>query len=137
MLKLYAKASGQCLNMEKSSVYFSSNTTSQIRESIKAMIRVNEVDRFESYLGLPTLVGRRKYHTFSFLKDRVWKKLQGWRGKIYLERGRKYLLKQWPNRFLRTLWEFFNCRLSYVKNSYQCVLGIGGDRLEMRGRFTG
>ena len=67
VLKLYVEASGQCLNMEKSSVYFSSNTSSQKRESIKAMLGVNEVDRFESYLDLPTLVGRRKYHTFSFL----------------------------------------------------------------------
>ena len=71
VLKLYAEASRQCLNMERSSVYFSSNTSSQKRESIKAMLGVSEVDRFESYLGLPTLVGRRKYHTFSFLKDRM------------------------------------------------------------------
>ena len=34
---------------------------------------VKEVDRFESYLGLPILNGHAKYHTFSYLKDRVWK----------------------------------------------------------------
>ena len=56
VLKLYAEASGQCLNMEKSSVYFNSNTSPQKRELIKAMLGVSEVDRFE-YLGLPTLVG--------------------------------------------------------------------------------
>ena len=93
MLKLYAEASRQCLNMEKSSVYFSSNTSSQKRESIKAMLGVSEVDRFESYLGLPTLVGRRKYHTFSFLKDRMWKKLQGWKGKILSRAGKEILIK--------------------------------------------
>ena len=82
ILKLYAEASGQCINMEKSLVYFSSNTPPQKRELIKGMLGVSEVVRFESYLGLPTLVGRSKYHTFSFLKDRVWKKLQGWKGKI-------------------------------------------------------
>ena len=76
ILKLYAEASGQCINMEKSSVYFSSNTSLQHRDVIKALLGVNEVDRFESYLGLPTLVGRKKYHTFSFIKDRVWKNLQ-------------------------------------------------------------
>jgi len=41
---------------------------------------VKQVERFEAYLGLPTLVGKAKYQTFSFLKDRVWKKLQGWKG---------------------------------------------------------
>ena len=77
ILKLYAEASGQCINMEKSSVYFSNNTSLQHRDVIKALLGVHEVDRFESYLGLPTLVGRKKYHTFSFIKDRGWKKLQG------------------------------------------------------------
>ena len=75
ILKLYAEASGQCINMDKSSVYFSSNTSPQNRDLIKALLGVREVDRFESYLGLLTLVGRKKYHTFSFLKDKVWKKL--------------------------------------------------------------
>ena len=77
ILQLYAASSGQCINFEKSSVYFSSNTMGLQREAIKSELGVKEVDRFESYLGLPTLVGRAKYRTFSFLKDRVWKKIQG------------------------------------------------------------
>ena len=91
ILKLYAETSGQCINMDKSFVYFSSNTSPQNRDLIKALLGVREVDRFESYLGLLTLVGRKKYHTFSFLKDRVWKKLQGWKGKT-LSRARKEIL---------------------------------------------
>ena len=35
------------------------------------MLGVKVVERFESYLGLLTLVGRAKYQTFSYLKDRV------------------------------------------------------------------
>ena len=93
ILKLYAEASGQCINMEKSSVYFSSNTSLQHRDVIKALLGVNEVDRFESYLGLPTLVGWKKYHTFSFIKDRVWKKLQGWKGKMLSRAGKEILIK--------------------------------------------
>ena len=42
-------------------------------------------------MGLLTLVGRKKYHTFSSLKNRVWKKLQGWKGKT-LSRARKEIL---------------------------------------------
>ena len=91
--KLYVEASGQCINMEKSSVYFNSNTSSQKRELIKAMLGVSEVERFVAYLGLPTLVGWSKYHTFSFLKDRVWKNLQGWKGKILSRAGKEILIK--------------------------------------------
>ena len=79
--------------MEKSSIYFSSYTSPQKRELIKAILGVSEVERFESYLGLPTLVGWRKYHTFSFLKDRVWKKLQGWKRKILSRAGKEILIK--------------------------------------------
>lgn len=55
-------------------MYFSGNTSIQYKDMIKALLGVKEVDWFKSYLGLPTLVGREKYHTFYFLKDRVWKK---------------------------------------------------------------
>ena len=63
------------------------------RDWIKGTLGVKEVDRFESYLGLPTLVGRSKYQTFSFLKDRVWKKLQGWKGKLLSKAGKEVLIK--------------------------------------------
>ena len=46
---------------------------------MKMVLGVREVDQFDTYLGLPTLVGRSKYQTFSLLKDRVWKKIHGWK----------------------------------------------------------
>ena len=79
VLQTYAASSGQCINFEKFSVYFSSNTTREQRDNIKGALGVREVDKFDTYLGLPTLVGRSKFQTFSFLKDRVWKKIQGWK----------------------------------------------------------
>ena len=57
------------------------------------MLGVKVVDRFESYLGLPTLVGRAKYQNFSYLKDRVWKKLQGWKGMMLPRAGKEVLIK--------------------------------------------
>ena len=75
VLQTYADALGQCINFEKSSIYFSSNTAREQRDNIKMALGVREVDRFDTYLGLPTLVGRSKYQTFSFLKEPVWKKI--------------------------------------------------------------
>ena len=57
ILQVYAGASGQCINLEKSSVYFSRNTHVEQRNRIINALGVKEVDRFETYLGLPTLVG--------------------------------------------------------------------------------
>ena len=91
ILQLYARAFGQCINMEKSSILFNGNTSDRQKDLTKAILGVKEVVRFESYLGLPTMVGRAKYQTFTYLKDRVWKKLQGWKGKL-LSRARKEVL---------------------------------------------
>ncbi|XP_075662942.1 uncharacterized protein LOC142632422 [Castanea sativa] len=93
VLELYVVASGQCINLEKSSVFFSSNTTEVQRVLITDALGVKEVDKFESYLGLPTLIGKSKYQAFSFLKERVWKKIQGWKGKLLSKAGKEVLIK--------------------------------------------
>ena len=89
----YANASGQCMNMEKSLVFYSSNTPRQMKEWTKEILGVEEVECFEKYLGLPTLIGREKYQSFSYLKDRVWKKLQGWKDKLLSRVGKEVLIK--------------------------------------------
>ena len=93
ILQLYAEASGQCINMEKSSIFFNSNTNQQQHLTVKNLFGVREVQRFESYFGLPTLIGRAKYQTFLVLEDRVWKKLQGWKGKLLFRVGKEILIK--------------------------------------------
>ena len=93
ILTTYANASGQSINLEKSSVYFSNNTTSSQKQGILRTLGVKEVDRFESYLGLPTLIKQAKYNTFSYLKDRVWKKLQGWKGLLLSRASKEVLIK--------------------------------------------
>ena len=108
VLDLYAMASGQCINFEKSYVYFSSNTSRVQKDSIKNVLRVREVEKFESYLGLPTLIGRSKYQAFSFLKERVWKKIQGWKGKLLSKAGKEVLIKAVAQSIPTCVWEFFN-----------------------------
>ena len=94
VLQTYAALSGQCINFEKSSVYFSSNTDGDQRARIKMALGVREVDRFETYLRLPTLVGRSKYRTLSYLKDKVWKKkIQGWKGQLLSRASKEVLIK--------------------------------------------
>ena len=93
ILQTYERASRQSINLEKSSVYFSSNTSERQKGQILEVLGVKEVDRFESYLGLPTLIRRAKYSTFSFLKDRIWKMLQGWKGMLLSRAGKEILIK--------------------------------------------
>ena len=60
---------------------------------MKMVLGVREVDKFDTYLGLPTLVGRSKYQTFSLLKDRVWKKIHGWKWQLLSKAGKEVLIK--------------------------------------------
>lgn len=58
ILRIYGEASGQCINREKSSIYFSSNTPDSLKQVLKATLNI-QVEAFnEKYLGLPTAVGR-------------------------------------------------------------------------------
>ena len=67
-LQLYAKASGQCINLENSFAYFSSNVFVEQKAWIIDKLKVKEVEKFDAYLGLLTLIGRRIHETFAFLK---------------------------------------------------------------------
>ena len=68
---LFCQASRGEVQAIKDIIYFSSNTGEDQKEWIKDCLGVREVDKFETYLGLSTLLGRSKYQAFSFLKDRV------------------------------------------------------------------
>ncbi|XP_023905441.1 uncharacterized protein LOC112017206 [Quercus suber] len=93
ILQTYAKASRQSINFEKSSAYFSNNTLERQKGQMLEILGVHEVDQFVNYLGLPTLIGHAMYNTFSYLNDRVWKKLQGWKGMMLSRAGKEILIK--------------------------------------------
>ena len=45
------------------------------------------------YLGLPGYMGRSKARLFAYLKERVWKKIQGWKEKLLSKAGKEKLIK--------------------------------------------
>ena len=46
-------------------------------------------------MGLPSLIGRgkKKKASFNYIKERVWRKLQGWEGKLFSQTGREVFIK--------------------------------------------
>ena len=81
ILAEYEEVLGQKIKKEKTSLFFSKSTKDDVKEEIKNVLGVNEIRSYERYLGLPSLVGRGKKASFSY-KERVWRKLQGWEGKL-------------------------------------------------------
>lgn len=89
----YEAASGQKLNMEKSEVSFSRNIDPQKREMLQMKLAFKAVDTHEKYLGLPTFVGSSKKWVFQSIRERVLKKLKGWKEGFLSQAGREVLIK--------------------------------------------
>lgn len=64
VLATYEQALGQQLNREKTSFFFSSNTPQDIQDDIKTHFGANIIRQHETYLRLPSLVGKSKCNTF-------------------------------------------------------------------------
>ncbi|XP_075636519.1 uncharacterized protein LOC142608713 [Castanea sativa] len=77
ILNVYEKASGQKVNRSKTSLLFSKNTSNDMKHEIKVALGVPEIMQYQRYLGLPSLVGKGKKESFSYIQERVWRKLQG------------------------------------------------------------
>ena len=84
---------GQKINKDKTSLFFSKSTKDDVKEEIKNVLGVNEIRSYERYLSLPSLVGRGKKASFNYIKERVWRKLQGWEGKLLSQAGIEVLIK--------------------------------------------
>lgn len=82
LLETYCKASGQKINTQKSSVFFNKGCPQGIIDEIKGILRVQNESLNDKYLGLPSDVGISKNGTFKYLKDGIWKKIQGWMNKL-------------------------------------------------------
>ncbi|XP_019158571.1 PREDICTED: uncharacterized protein LOC109155342 [Ipomoea nil] len=78
VLDVYAEASGQVVNFDKSMVCFSSNTSQAGKNAVMNTLGVRQGDTTERYLGLPSLVGRNKKSILGFVKDRVLARVRGW-----------------------------------------------------------
>jgi hypothetical protein len=93
LLDIYEKASGQKLNKEKTSIFFSTNTRREAKEHIISIAGINSTRRYERYLGLPSLVGKSRMAAFMGIKNRIWERINGWKEKFLSQAGKEVLLK--------------------------------------------
>jgi hypothetical protein len=63
------------------------------QSAIKDLLNVPIIRQYERYLGLPSLIGRNRAESFTQIKERVWKKLKGWKEKLLSQAGREVLIK--------------------------------------------
>ncbi|XP_074361973.1 uncharacterized protein LOC141702164 [Apium graveolens] len=93
LLEIYSKASGKVINFSKSEICFGKRVDQILKKTIVKIMGVSMVENFGQYLGFPSIVGRNKKNVFQTLKDRVWKKIKGWKGSLFSSAGREILIK--------------------------------------------
>ena len=86
-------ASRQKINANKSSVFFSQNTTPDIRNEVLDILGHMQDSRHDKYLGLPSIIGRSKNQVIAEIKEKVGKKLSGWKEKMLSMGGKEILIK--------------------------------------------
>ncbi|KAL9664847.1 hypothetical protein QQ045_020256 [Rhodiola kirilowii] len=96
ILSPYECVTGQRINYEKSEIVFSRNTPADVRMDICGIFNVTQVACLSRYLGLPLVAGQRKTETFKLIIDKVWKRVNDWKGKLISTAGREILVKAVP-----------------------------------------
>jgi hypothetical protein len=93
IINTYQQASGQMVNYNKSELIFSKKVSQSTKVAIHQILPMPMVDHFSKYLGQLTFIGRSKNQTFSYIQDKIWKKLKGWKEKNLSFAGRGILIK--------------------------------------------
>lgn len=91
ILREYEENSGQCVNFDKSSVFFSTNIIENLYRMLAMMLGVRHSKNPEKHLGLLNVVGRNKKASFIGLKDGMQKKVDGWYVRFLSQEDKKVL----------------------------------------------
>ncbi|XP_065859365.1 uncharacterized protein [Euphorbia lathyris] len=77
ILEEYEVVSGQMINFDKSEIFFSHGVLELRRNDLANQLGVKITGEFPRYIGLPTMIRRKKKASFIVLKDRIKRRLQG------------------------------------------------------------
>ncbi|XP_021719169.1 uncharacterized protein LOC110686870 [Chenopodium quinoa] len=104
---------------------------------IISILGVKKVARHEKYLGLPTIIGRSKKVVFSCLKERIWKKMQGWKEKLLSQAGREVLIKAVAQAIPTYMMGLFRIPEGLISEIHSMIARFGGEQGERSASFIG
>ena len=93
ILQVYERGTGQLINLEKSSVIFSTNLEQEAKmEVCQALGNIQKVNQGK-YLGLPMVVTGSKQQLFGYIRDNIQQQLKKWKNKLLSAAGKEVMLK--------------------------------------------
>lgn len=93
ILSKYEIASGQAVNLRKSSITFGSRVNHTVKRRLRHILGIHNEGGHGKYLGLPEDITKRKSEMFQYIIDKVKEKTQGWSKKFLSAGGKEILLK--------------------------------------------
>ncbi|XP_013595032.1 PREDICTED: uncharacterized protein LOC106303259 [Brassica oleracea var. oleracea] len=93
VLEFYGEATGQCINLMKSSISFGDKVNEETRFMVRDILGIVYEGGTSKYLGLPECFSGSKVELLSFLKDLTQSGLDLWYIKHLSQGGKEVLLK--------------------------------------------
>ncbi|OMP11560.1 reverse transcriptase [Corchorus capsularis] len=91
ILKAFEVALGQMINVDKSVVLFSKNVPELSRNGIMQKLGVQKILAKDKYLRMPIMIDKSKRAELEAIKDRLWKRIRSWNGKLLSIAGREVI----------------------------------------------
>lgn len=93
VLKIYARGSGQEINMSKSSIFFGLKTTKRTKKKIEKTLNIQCKEGFGKYLGLQVDFGHSKKVIFEEVRDKIETRMAGWAEQFLSQAGKEVIVK--------------------------------------------
>lgn len=93
VLKRYGEATGQVINLQKSSITFGRNVDKNLQANMRASFGIFNEGGAGTYLGLPECFSGSKVEMFNYLKLKLKNRLSGWFARYLSLGGKEVLLK--------------------------------------------
>ena len=89
----YEVASGQAINLSKSSITFGNKVLPGVRTRMRNILGIHNEGGIGKYLGLPEQFGSKKGEMFAYIVEMVKAVTQSWKQKYLSQGGKEVLLK--------------------------------------------
>jgi len=118
---------GQKLNLNKTSIYFSQNTSHERKQEIMLLSSLTKAHCIDTYLGLSSFVGKSKMTAFNNITERVSQSLGNWKFKFLSQVGKEVLLKVVVQAIPIYSMGVFQLPVSLCKELNNMMRNFGGD----------
>ena len=100
--------------MRNHQCFFSGNVHVNQVTTVKNIFKLHVVSKHEKYLGLPSMVGRKKRSFFNDIKLKVLNRISSWNNKLFSSGGKEVLIKAIAQAIPAFAMSVFKLPLSFV-----------------------